>query len=71
MTRFGIGESVRRIEDPRFVRGHGRFVDDIHLPQQGFGVVLMSSHAHAVRHDEVRTIIPLAGIGRKGARTTG
>jgi aerobic carbon-monoxide dehydrogenase large subunit len=47
MTRFGIGQSVRRIEDPRFVMGRGRFVDDIHLPHEGFGVVLMSSHAHA------------------------
>src|SRR5262245_38411587 len=47
MTRFGIGQSVRRVEDPRFLRGRGRFVDDINLPQQGFGVVLMSPHAHA------------------------
>jgi carbon-monoxide dehydrogenase large subunit len=47
MTSFGIGRSVRRIEDARFLRGRGRFVDDIHLPHQSFGVVLMSPHAHA------------------------
>ena len=47
MTWFGIGRSVRRIEDARFLRGRGRFVDDIHLPHQSFGVVLMSPHAHA------------------------
>jgi aerobic carbon-monoxide dehydrogenase large subunit len=47
MTWFGIGRSVWRIEDARFLRGRGRFVDDIHLPHQSFGVVLMSPHAHA------------------------
>jgi CO/xanthine dehydrogenase Mo-binding subunit len=47
MTWFGIGRSVQRIEDARFLRGRGRFVDDIHLPHQSFGVVLMSPHAHA------------------------
>ena len=47
MTRFGIGQPVRRVEDRRFVTGRGRFVDDIDLPHQAFGVVVMSAHAHA------------------------
>ncbi len=47
MTKFGIGQPVSRLEDPRFITGRGRYVDDINLPQQCYGVVVMSPHAHA------------------------
>ncbi len=45
--KFGIGQPVPRVEDPRFITGRGRYVDDIELPQQCHGVVVMSPHAHA------------------------
>ena len=47
MNKFGIGQPVPRIEDPRFITGRGRYVDDFELPHQCFGVVVMSPHAHA------------------------
>ncbi len=47
MNKFGIGQPVPRLEDPRFITGRGRFVDDIDLPRQCYGVVVMSPHAHA------------------------
>jgi aerobic carbon-monoxide dehydrogenase large subunit len=47
LIKFGIGQPVRRFEDPRFITGRGRYVDDIDLPQQCYGVVVMSPHAHA------------------------
>ena len=47
MTKFGIGQPVPRLEDPRFITGRGRYVDDIDLPRQAYGVVVMSPHAHA------------------------
>ena len=47
VTKFGIGQPVPRLEDPRFITGRGRYVDDIDLPQQCHGVVVMSPHAHA------------------------
>ena len=47
MNRFGIGQAVSRFEDPRLVRGGGRYVDDIVLPGMAFGYVLRSPHAHA------------------------
>ena len=47
MTRFGIGQPVQRIEDRRFLTGRGRFVDDISLPRQCYGIVVYSLHAHA------------------------
>ena len=46
-TKFGIGQPVPRLEDPRFITGRGRYVDDIDLPRQCYGVVVMSPHAHA------------------------
>ena len=47
VNKFGIGQPVRRVEDQRFITGRGNFVDDIVLPHQCYGVVLMSTHAHA------------------------
>jgi carbon-monoxide dehydrogenase large subunit len=46
-SKFGIGQPVRRVEDRRFITGRGTFVDDLALPRQCHGVVLMSPHAHA------------------------
>jgi hypothetical protein len=47
MAKFGIGQPVRRVEDQRFLTGQGRYVDDIVLPGQAYGVTVLSPHAHA------------------------
>jgi carbon-monoxide dehydrogenase large subunit len=47
VEKFGIGQGVPRFEDPRLLRGGGRYVDDIVLPGMAFGFVLRSPHAHA------------------------
>src|ERR671918_415452 len=47
MTRSGIGQPVRRVEDQRFLTGRARYVDDIQLPRMLHGAVVMSPHAHA------------------------
>lgn len=47
MTKFGIGQAVRRVEDERFLTGSGEFVGDLSLPRQCFGVSVLSPHAHA------------------------
>jgi aerobic carbon-monoxide dehydrogenase large subunit len=47
MGEFALGQAVPRFEDPRLVRGGGRYVDDIALPGMAFGFVLRSPHAHA------------------------
>src|SRR5258708_12307485 len=44
---FGIGQAVTRFEDPRLLRGQGRFINDVNLPGQAHAVVLRSPHAHA------------------------
>ncbi|HXQ84037.1 MAG TPA: xanthine dehydrogenase family protein molybdopterin-binding subunit, partial [Xanthobacteraceae bacterium] len=62
MNKFGIGQPVPRVEDPRFITGRGRYVDDIELPHQCHGVVMMSPHAHA-RIKRVDTAKALAADG--------
>ena len=47
MQKFGIGQPVTRFEDPRLLRGAGRYLGDIDLPGQAYAVVLRSPHAHA------------------------
>lgn len=34
MTRYAVGQSVPRTEDPKLLRGAGNFVDDVNLPHQ-------------------------------------
>jgi carbon-monoxide dehydrogenase large subunit len=48
MTKFGIGQAVRRVEDQRFTTGAGAFVGDLTLPRQSYGVAVLSPHAHAI-----------------------
>jgi aerobic carbon-monoxide dehydrogenase large subunit len=47
MGEFAIGQSVPRFEDPRLLRGGGRYVADMTLPRIAHGFVLRSPHAHA------------------------
>ncbi len=42
-----VGASVKRVEDPRFLTGRGRYVDDIKLPRLTHAAFLRSPHAHA------------------------
>src|SRR5881296_882020 len=42
-----FGAAVKRREDPRFLRGEGRFVDDVTLPGMLHAAFLRSPHAHA------------------------
>ena len=54
----GIGASVKRKEDARFLTGRGRYTDDINLPGQLHAHILRSPVAHA----------EIVGIDTKAAR---
>ena len=41
------GQSVKRVEDKRFITGEGRYVDDIVLPKMTYAAIVRSPHAHA------------------------
>src|SRR5436309_3861458 len=55
-----FGAAVRRREDPRFLRGEARFVDDVTLPGLLHAAFLRSLHAHAtlahIRTEAARTM---------------
>jgi carbon-monoxide dehydrogenase large subunit len=43
----GIGASVRRKEDLRFISGHGHYTDDINRPNQSHAIIKRSDRPHA------------------------
>ena len=49
-----FGASVKRKEDPRYLRGEGRYVDDIKLPRMLHAAFVRSPYAHA-RITSIRT----------------
>ncbi len=74
-TITGYGR-MKRKEDPRFVRGQGRYIDDLKLPGMLHGAVLRSPLAHArivsidtsaaLAHPRVKAVITgkdLEGLG--------
>jgi carbon-monoxide dehydrogenase large subunit len=63
MGEFALGQPVPRFEDPRLLRGGGRYVDDMVLPHMAFGHVLRSPHAHA----RIRSIDTAAAKAAPGA----
>ena len=48
MVRYAVGQAVPRTEDPRLLKGVGRYVDDIRLANMAHGYILRSPVAHAV-----------------------
>ncbi len=71
----GHGRMLRK-EDPRFIRGHGRFVDDVQLPGMLHLAILRSPVAHAKilgidtsaaqAHPKVRAVVTGADLADKG-----
>ena len=47
MAKFGLSQPMRRIEDPRLLKGGGRYTDDLAPAGAAHGVVLRSPHAAA------------------------
>jgi aerobic carbon-monoxide dehydrogenase large subunit len=47
MGEYALGQGVARSEDPRLLKGLGRYIDDVALPRMAHGFVLRSPHAHA------------------------
>ena len=48
LTKFGVGQPVRRSEDPKLVRGEGRYTDDVNVPGQAYAVMVRSRDAHGI-----------------------
>src|SRR5580700_7697397 len=48
VEKFAVGQSVPRKEDPKLLRGEGRYTDDVSLPGQGYAVMVRSQNGHGV-----------------------
>ncbi|MBV8534165.1 MAG: xanthine dehydrogenase family protein molybdopterin-binding subunit, partial [Alphaproteobacteria bacterium] len=60
-----IGSPVQRIEDLRFLRGRGQYVDDLVRPNQLYAAILRSSVAHGrVRSIDVTAALAIPGVQR-------
>ena len=42
-----IGKNEKRVEDPRFIQGKGKYVANVSLPEMAHVAILRSPHAHA------------------------
>jgi carbon-monoxide dehydrogenase large subunit len=64
MTTKLMGTKVARVEDDRFLRGQGRYVDDVLAgPHTLHAAVLRSPHAHArIRDIDVDAVLDLDGV---------
>lgn len=47
LSRMWRGQSLRRLEDERFLTGRAQYIDDIDVPGQAWMQVVRSPHAHA------------------------
>ena len=47
MTKYGVGQPVLRTEDPRLLKGVGKFNDDYSIDDMSYGYVLRSPYPHA------------------------
>jgi len=63
VEKFAIGQSVRRLEDPRLVQGLGRYSDDVSLPREARAVLVRSPHAHArIRRADATAALAAPGV---------
>src|SRR5882672_12947498 len=63
MGEFAIGQSVLRREDPRLLRGQGRFFDDLELAGQLHAAIVRSPHAHAgIAGIDTRAALQMPGV---------
>ena len=63
VEKFAVGQSVRRVEDPRLVQGLGRYSDDVNLARQAWAILVRSPHAHArIRGIDARAALAAPGV---------
>ena len=63
----GLGHSVRRKEDPRFIQGRGRYIDDIKLPGMLYLDIVRSPYAHAnIKSINTEKALATPGVASRG-----
>ncbi len=63
MGKFGTGQALRRVEDQRFITGHGQYTGDISLDGQAYLYLFRSPFAHgSIAHLDVSEARQSPGI---------
>ncbi len=66
LMKFGVGQPVRRQEDPTLLKGQGKYSDDVNLENQVYAVMVRSQVAHGVLKgidaDQARRMPGVLGI---------
>ncbi|HSF80815.1 MAG TPA: xanthine dehydrogenase family protein molybdopterin-binding subunit [Anaerolineales bacterium] len=58
-----VGESVKRVEDPRFIQGQGKYVANLQLPGMVYAAIKRSPYAHAeIKSINTEAASKLAGV---------
>ena len=61
--KFGIGQPVRRSEDPMLVRGEGRYTDDISVKGELHAAMVLSRYAHGlIRRVDITAAQAMPGV---------
>jgi len=61
--RTWVGKSIRKVEDPKFLRGRGGYIGDLTVPGMLHLAVLQSTHAHArITHIDVTAARSAPGV---------
>lgn len=64
MNRSGfVGKPIKRVEDPRFLRGMATYTEEIRLPNMLHVAFLRSPHAHArIKSIDIAPALAIAGV---------
>jgi carbon-monoxide dehydrogenase large subunit len=63
LTKFGVGQPVRRSEDPKLVRGEGCYTDDLSRAGQAYAVMVRGRDAHGtIRSIDTATAKAMPGV---------
>lgn len=58
-----VGESVKRVEDPRFIQGQGKYVANLQLPGMAYAAIKRSPYAHAkIKRIDVEAARKMEGV---------
>ena len=61
--RHALGHRMKRKEDPRFVQGKGRYVDDISLPGMLYAAIVRSPYSHAtIKNIDISKALAVPGV---------
>jgi carbon-monoxide dehydrogenase large subunit len=63
LEQFGVGQPVLRVEDPKLLKGEGRYTDDVNVPGQAYAVMVRGRYAHGtIRRVDVAAARKMPGV---------